>query len=157
MKLPPFMHAGHRVHIGTHVFTPQEIIDFARRYDPQPFHIDAEAARNSVLGGLCASGWHTVAVWMRKQRDATAIMLADLERQGYGRVEYGPSPGFRNLKWLRPVFAGDEIAYWNETVECRPSASRPGWHVFSGRSGGDNQKGEPVLTFESSVLIRYPA
>ena len=157
MNLPPFMHAGHRVNIGTHVFTPEEIIDFARKYDPQPFHLDPELARNSLLGGLCASGWHTVAVWMRKQRDATSVMLADLEKRGYERLQYGPSPGFRNLKWLRPVFAGDEIAYWNETVECRQSASKQGWHVFSGRSGGDNQKGEPVLTFESSVLIRYPA
>jgi acyl dehydratase len=157
MNLPPIFTVGHVEQLGSHVFTAEEIIAFARKYDPQIFHLDAEAARKSVLGGLCASGWHTAAMWMRKQRDRSAQMLAELERDGFGKLEYGPSPGYRNLKWIRPVYAGDEISYTSETIECRPSASRPGWYVTSGRNAGTNQKGQPVFAFESTVLVHYRA
>ncbi len=157
MKLPPMFTPGHVEQLGTHVFTADEIVAFARNFDPQIFHLDAEAAKNSVLGGLCASGWHTVAMWMRKQRDRTAELLLELERDGYSKLEYGPSPGFRNLRWIRPVYAGDAISYTSETAELRASASRPGWHVMTGRNAGTNQNGQPVMTFESTVLLKYPA
>ena len=85
------------------------------------------------------------------------ILLAELERDGFGKLEYGPSPGYRNLKWIRPVYAGDEISYTSETIECRPSASRPGWYVTSSRNAGTNQKGQPVFAFESTVLVHYRA
>jgi acyl dehydratase len=157
MSLPPIFTVGHVEQLGSHVFTADEIMAFARKYDPQIFHLDEEAARKSVLGGLCASGWHTAAIGMRKQRDRTTQMLAELERDGLGKVEYGPSPGYKNLKWIRPVYAGDEIAYISETIECRASASRPGWHVMRCRNAGTNQKGQPVFAFESTVLVRYLA
>lgn len=157
MKLPPFFAAGQVEQLGEHTFTAEEIIAFARKYDPQIFHLDPEAAKKSVLGGLCASGWHTVAMWMRKQRDHSALLLPQLERDGYGKVEYGPSPGFSRLRWIRPVYAGDTVSYTSETVVCRPSASRAGWHVLTARNGGANQDGKPVLSFESTVLVKYPA
>lgn len=157
MKLPPLFTPGHVERLGDHLFTADEIVEFARKYDPQIFHLDAEAAKKSVLGGLCASGWHTAAMWMRKQRDRTAELLKELERDGYGKVEYGPSPGYKNLRWIRPVYAGDTVSYTSETLECRPSASRPGWYILTSRSAGLNQKGQPVLSFESSVFLRYPA
>lgn len=155
MKLPPFMHEGQHFTIGSHHFEEAEIIRFARKYDPQPFHVDPVAARNSLFGGHCASGWHTASVWMRKQRDASALMMEELLAQGYGPVEYGPSGGFTNLKWPRPVFAGDTVTYSNTTLACRPSASRPGWHVLSGTNSGTNQAGQPVLSFNSMGLLRY--
>ncbi len=157
MKLPPFMQAGHVFHIGSHLFEEAEIIRFARKYDPQPFHVDPEAARSSLLGGHCASGWHTAGMWMRKQRDASVVLFAELAAQGYGAVEYGPSGGFQNLKWPRPVFAGDTVSYSNTTLSCRPSASRPGWHVIAGHNSGTNQNGQLVFEFESMALLRYPA
>jgi acyl dehydratase len=157
MKLPPFMHDGYVAQLGSHRFSEEEILRFARKYDPQPFHVDKEAAKASLMGGLCASGWHTAGVWMRKQRDHSAVMLAGLESDGYGTVEYGPSGGFRNLKWPNPVRVGDTVAFSNITLSCRQSASRPGWHVLSGRNGGINQDGKPVLEFESMVLLRYSA
>ncbi|MCU0790057.1 MAG: MaoC family dehydratase [Nitratireductor sp.] len=157
MNLPPFFAAGHVEQLGDHLFTADEIMAFARKYDPQIFHLDPEAAKQSVLGGLCASGWHTVAMWMRKQRDHSAELLPRLEREGHGKVEYGPSPGFSSLRWIRPVYAGDTVSYSSETLTCRPSASRPGWHVMSARNVGVNQHGQPVLSFESTVLVKHPA
>lgn len=144
---------GTRVELGSHLFTQEEIVAFARRYDPQPFHLDPVAARDTVLGGLCASGWHTAAMWMRKQRDTSARMAAEWRAAGSRRIEFGPSPGIRNLKWLRPVRPGDTIAYAMTIMECRASASRPGWHVLSVSNSGDNQDGEPVLVFESTALV----
>ena len=157
MNLPHFLQEGHFAEIGSHAFTAAEIISFARKYDTQYFHLDGEAARNSMFGGLCASGWHTTAVWMRKQRDHAAAILAGLEAKDLASVEFGPSGGFRDLIWPRPVFAGDVISYTNKTVSCRPSASRPGWHVVSGEMGGRNQHGQSVMQFVSIVLVRSPA
>lgn len=157
MKLPPQFAVGYRARIGDHHFTAQEIIRFARKFDPQPFHLDEQAARESIFGGLCASGWHTASVWMRKQRDHAASLQEELTEQGYGLLRYGPSPGFDNLRWLRPVFAGDTITYFNETTACRPSQSKPGWYVLSGDHSGENQNGDTVITFNSTVLVNYPA
>ncbi len=157
MTEPDFFQPGFRTELGSHVFTAGEIIRFARRYDPQPFHLDEALARQSVLGGLCASGWHTVSMWMRKHRDAAAQMAYARAQRGEPRVEFGPSPGFEDLHWRRPVFAGATIAYSSTTSLCRPSASRPGWYVLSARNEAENANGDPVLTFASTALVRYPA
>ena len=157
MKLPPLFEAGHRARLGSHTFSRAEIIRFATRFDPQRFHVDEEAARNSVLGALCASGWHTAAVWMRKQRDWSAAALAEWVGAGNPPFEIGPSPGFDNLRWIRPVYVDDTIAYFNTTRACRPSASRPGWYVFTGFQEGLNQKGEPVFSFDSFGFMKFPA
>jgi len=143
---------GEVAQLGSYRFTPEEIVTFARAYDPQPFHVDAEAARHSLFGGLCASGWHTAAVWMK-------LMVAHWERQrqaaralGLAVPSLGPSPGFRDLKWLKPVFAGDELTYTVQIVEARPSASRPGWGLVTQHSTAVNQKGEPVFAFTGTVM-----
>jgi acyl dehydratase len=156
-ELPDFLTPGYRADLGTHVFTAEEIVRFAEKYDPQLFHVDVEAARASIFGGLCASGWHTAAVWMRKQRDHAARRAKLRAEAGLPAVEFGPSPGFENLKWLRPVYAGEEIRFYCETTVFRPSASRPGWHVFTGNNGGTLLDGTPVISFTSSALVRYPA
>ena len=155
MKLPPFMHPGFRDTIGSHEFLEPDIVRFARKYDPQIFHLDRDAAEKSVLGGLCASGWHTASMWMKCQRDYSRKMIADLVQQGYGTVEYGPSPGFEALRWQKPVFVGDVVTYFNETRECRRSKSRSGWYILSADAGGHNQHGELVLRFNSNVFLRY--
>lgn len=154
MKLPPSFTPGHRAEIGSHLFSEADIIAFASKYDPQVFHIDPQAAKASLFGGHCASGWHTAAMWMRKQRDHETRSAADWQASGGSPVEYGPSPGFRALKWLRPVHAGDTITYYTTTKECRPSGSRPGWLVTTTLNEGFNQRGEPVISFETSVLVR---
>ena len=156
-SLPEFMVPGWSAEIGQHTFNAEEIIEFASAYDPQIFHLDAEAAKSTVLGGLCASGWHTASMWMRKQRDFVAASMKERAKSGLPLPEFGPSPGFENLKWLAPVYVGDTITYFNATLQCRPSKSRPGWHVMSGRQSAQNQHGKIVLTFESSVLLKYPA
>lgn len=155
--MPEFMTPGWSAEIGKHTFSAEEIIAFAKAFDSQPFHVDAEAAKSSLFGGLCASGWHTASMWMRKQRDYTLNYLAERKKNGLPTAEFGPSPGFENLKWLKPVFAGDTITYFNATTACRESKSRPGWYILSGESKGENQHGETVLTFESAVLLKFPA
>lgn len=157
MNMPPILRPGQRDALGSHTFTREEIIRFASRYDPQRFHIDEEAARKSVLGGLCASGWHTAAIWMRKFRDASDAAVAAWVAAGNRPYEIGPSPGFDNLRWIRPVYVDDTISYFCTTMTCRPSASRPGWYVFTGAQEALNQKGEPVMSFDSTGFARYPA
>ncbi|MGB7286169.1 MAG: MaoC family dehydratase [Salaquimonas sp.] len=155
--MPDFMTAGWEVEIGAHTFTSEEIIKFAKAYDPQIFHLDAEAAKDSLFGGLCASGWHTASIWMRKQRDHSKKATSERVKNGLPIAEFGPSPGFNNLKWMRPVFAGDTVTYFNEILSCRPSQSKPGWYVMTARQSGKNQHGQPVISFESMVLLKYPA
>jgi acyl dehydratase len=92
-----------------------EMLAFAQRFDPQPFHLDEEAAKRSVLGGLCASGWFTACLWSRAYVDT---VLADSTAQG--------SPGGRDLSWLTPVFPGDLLRMQLEVISARRSQSRPG-------------------------------
>jgi acyl dehydratase len=149
---------GARSEIGSHRFTVEEIKAFAERYDPQPFHLDEAAAARSHFGGLVASGWHTAATWMRlaverRKRDAEAARA-----RGEPVAVLGPSPGFRDLKWLLPVYAGDTITYATEVVDKRVSARRPGWGLMHVLNTGTNQDGKLVLSFLSTAFIeRRPA
>jgi acyl dehydratase len=108
-------HRGDVIDLGNTVVDRDEMLAFARRFDPQPFHTDEAAARASVLGGLCASGWFTCSRWMRAYADA---VLAGSTSQG--------SPGGRELAWPAPVFPGDELACRAEIGSVRESRSRPG-------------------------------
>ena len=157
ITLPPFMRTGWSGDLGSHLFSAEEIIEFAEDYDPQIFHLDPVAAEKSLLGGLCASGWHTASVWMRQMRETMAEELARLESMAEPLFEFGPSPGFEKLHWYRPVYTGDTIAYSSETLECRPSRSKPGWYLLKGLQSATNEKGDPVISFESVVLVKYPA
>jgi acyl dehydratase len=145
---------GDRFALGSHVFTAEEIKAFAARFDPQPFHIDEEAAARSHFGGLCAWGWHSASVWMRLMVDYRRRLNAGRSARGEPVVELGASPGFRDLKWMRPVYAGDKITYDSEVVALRPSKSRPDWGLLSMRNSGTNQKGELALSFVSTVFIQ---
>lgn len=157
MTMPSLFLPDRRTKLGSHTFTAEEILRFARKYDPQPFHVDPEAARNSVLGGLCASGWHTAGMWMRKFRDHCATLNAEWVADGNPPFEMGPSPGVRNMRWIRPVYVDDTITFWNQTKSARESASKPGWFIYSSYQEGINQKDEPVFSFESTGFLRYPA
>lgn len=138
--------------LGTHPFTAEEIRAFAGEYDPQPFHLDAEAAAGTHFGALSASGWHTAAAWRRRvalTRDAAAAALL---AQGREPARFGPSPGFRDLRWLRPVQASDTVHFRSTLVDKRPSASRPGWGLVFHDDAGVNGRGEQVFLVRSCVL-----
>ena len=147
---------GSRIEMGSHLFTAGDIIEFASRFDPQRFHVDADAARESVFGGLCASGWHTASVWMKLNVAAMNSLIEQMREQGKPLPVFGPSPGFRDLKWLKPVFAGDEIRYGHTITGILPMASRPGWSIMEGDADARNQAGEPVMSFRSAVVVKMP-
>jgi len=140
--------AGSERDLGAFTFTPEAIVGFARQFDPQPFHLDPEAACRSHFGGLCASGWHTAAIWMK------LLIAARQGARAAGRrlPVLGPSPGFRDLQWLKPVYAGDTIRYRAAVIESRPSASRPGWRLVVQRNTAENQHGERVFAFQGAVF-----
>jgi acyl dehydratase len=141
---------GQRIELGSFVFTAPEIVAFARSFDPQPFHLDEAAAEASSFGRLAASGWHTAAVWMATMVDHRKRQLA---LAGGRAPRLGPSPGFSNLRWSRPVFAGDRITYLSEVAGRRDSASRPGWGLLFHRNTGINQDGEEVFGFDGCVFL----
>lgn len=129
--------AGSVREFGNMTVTREAIIGFAREFDPQPFHVDEEAGRDSLFGGLCASGWHTASMAMRMMCDEYLLESASLG-----------SPGVENLKWLKPVYPGDSLRVRLQVIEARPMASRP--HVGLVRSRWEvlNQRAETVLTME---------
>lgn len=154
MTLDEFFRIGTTVTLGSHRFEPEAIKAFARKYDPQIFHIDEEAARKSVLGGLCASGWHTAATWMKLNLQS-GMDGGGAGWNGPGPVpEFGPSPGFKNLKWLKPVYAGEIVTFTRTALSHRPISSRPGWRLLSLRSEAFDSTGDKVLEFESAVLVK---
>ena len=153
MKFFEDIAVGEKIELGRHTFTAPDIKAFAARFDPQPFHLDEAAAARSHFGALCASGWHTAAIWMR-------LMVEHQRRDDAARVSrgevvaaLGPSPGFRELKWLKPVYVGDTISYASEVLERRASNSRPQWGLMTIRNIGVNQKGEPVISFVSVAFV----
>ena len=124
-----------------------ELIAFAKQYDPQPFHTDEEAARNSPFQGLAASGWHTAALTMR--------LMVDGEFKPAGGIL---GVGFDDLSWPRPVRPGDELHAKSEVLEVRPSKSRPDRGMIRARTTTFNQNDEPVMMFTGNLLVpRRPA
>lgn len=128
---------GESADMGSHRFTQDEIIAFARQFDPQPFHTDPQAAAASAFGGLIASGWHTCAIGMR-------LMV---EHYISRTVSFG-SPGVEEIRWLRPVRPGDTLSYRRTVLASRASASRPGVGLVKQRWEALNQHGELVLSME---------
>jgi acyl dehydratase len=153
MKFYEDLAIGDRAGIGTHRFTADEIKAFAKAYDPQLFHVDEDAARASHFGALCASGWHTAATWMRLMIQHRRREAERLAARGEPVPVLGPSPGFRDLRWFKPVYAGDTISYDTEVVEKRASISRPQWGLVSFRNSGTNQHGETVVSFTSTAFV----
>lgn len=144
---------GREHEIGAHVFTAEAIREFAEKYDPQPFHLDEEAAKASVLGGLCASGWHTAAAFMRLNVEAITASVTGHVAAGGRMPLVGPSPGFKNLRWPRPVYAGTRITYYSSVTGKRASASRPGWGIVEAASRGEDEAGRTVFSIETAAFI----
>jgi acyl dehydratase len=144
---------GERHTLGSFTFTAEAIKAFARGYDPQAFHLDEEAGRKSLFGGLAASGWHTASVYMKLLVAYLKDLAEAAEARGENAGQSGPSPGFKNLKWPRPVLAGDTITYYYEATSMRPLASRPEFGLVSGTTTAVNQRGEIVLFFENAVFL----
>lgn len=134
---------GETQQIGQKRIDKDEIIAFAKQFDPQPFHVDETAAKVSMYGGLIASGWHTVALVMRMMCDSYMLDSASLG-----------SPGIDNLKWLKPVRPGDTIRAQRTTLEVRASASRPEMGLVKTRWEVLNQNGEPVMTMEGYGMFQ---
>lgn len=131
---------------GSLTVTKEEILSFARQFDPQPFHVDEEAARQSPYGGLIASGWHTAALCMR-------LIVALL---GSGSGSLG-SPGVDELRWLKPVRPGDELSVRVEVLEAIPSRSKPDRGLVKLRYTMRNQKSEDVMTMIAlGLVLRRP-
>lgn len=118
------------------------IKSFAAEFDPQPFHLDEEAAGKSVFKGLAASGWHTASLTMR--------LLVESEIQPAGGIV---GAGFDEFRWPRPVRPGDELHLESEVLEVRESKSRPEQGVIKVRTTTMNQKGEPVQVFVGSLIV----
>jgi acyl dehydratase len=144
---------GARREVGSFTFTAELIKKFAAQFDPQVFHLDEEAGRKSLFGGLAASGWHVGSVCMK-------LLVADGQRQideAAGRGEeiavWGPSPGFRELRWIRPVLAGDTISFASVIESKRLSDKRPEWGIVQARNSGANQRGEPVFSLLATAFV----
>jgi acyl dehydratase len=147
------LQVGLRRELGSYAFTAENIVAFAKQFDPQPFHLDEEAGRRSLFGGLAASGWHIASACMRllvleRQQEAAAEAA-----RGEAVAVWGPSPGFRDLRWHKPVLAGDTISYANEIASLRASDSRPEWGIVQARNTGTNQRGDLVFSFLATAFV----
>ena len=136
-------HPGDVYPLGSRSVSKDEILDFARQYDPQYFHVDEERAKESIYGGLIASGWHTAAMTMRLACEAIMLQSA-----GMG------SPGLDELRWVRPVRPGDTLHARMEILSARPSQSKPDRGVVQSQVVVTNQDGDTVLTWKAMGMYR---
>jgi acyl dehydratase len=134
---------GRRFPLGPKTVTSDEIIEFAREFDPQPMHLDEEAGNASILRGLAASGWHTAAMFMRMLIDS--YLLAS-HSEG--------SPGIDVMDWKKPVLAGDTLSGHSIVIDARPLRSRPGIGMIKFRHEVMNQRGELVCFSENPIMFR---
>ncbi len=139
------LEVGRETDFGSYEVTREEVLEFARKYDPQPFHLSDEAAAKTHFGRLAASGWHSCAMTM-------AVIVRHLA-SGEGMAGLG-SPGVDELRWLKPVYPGDTLHVSGTIVEKTPSRSKPDLGSYRTAMTVANQEGAPVLTFTSIVLIR---
>ena len=144
---------GQRREVGSFTFTAELIKKFAAQFDPQRFHLDEEEGRKSLFGGLAASGWHVGSVCMK-------LLVTDGQRQarealarGEKVAAWGPSPGFRELRWIKPVLAGDTISFASEVESLRLLERRPEWGVLEARNTGTNQRGEVVFSLLATAFV----
>ena len=133
---------GQTFRSGSRRVTEADIKAFAKEFDPQPFHLDHEAAKATMFGGLAASGWHTMALTMRLLVDGGAPIAGGII-----------GAGAEELRWPRPVRPGDELTVESEVLEIRPSRSRPTQGLMKMRSTTLNQNGEPVQVFVANLVV----
>ena len=139
--------AGRVFEGGKRQLTEQDIIGFAREYDPQYFHTDPEAAKKSIYGGLIASGWQTVGVCMRLMCDSYLLETACMG-----------SPGMDEVRWLKPVFPGDTLRMSATVIAAKPSSSKPDRGMATMRWNIYNQKDELVMHMQGmQIMGRRPA
>lgn len=134
---------GQTLELGSRGVTREEIIDFAKQFDPQPFHVDEDAARQSIFGGLIASGWHTTSLLMRLMVDG---LLSHSSSMG--------SPGIDQIRWLLPVRPGDTLSARATVQKVTPSSSKPDRGVMHSLYEVRNQKGELVMTMQGMGLFK---
>jgi len=134
---------GSTARFGDYAVTREEVIAFAEKYDPQPFHLSDEAAAKTHFGRLAASGWHTNAMTM-------AMLVAHYQADPIASLG---AAGVDELRWLKPVFPGDVLRCETEVLEARASQSRPEMGIVRSRVTTFNQKDEPVLSFIANALI----
>ncbi len=137
------LEVGRTVEVGQVTVTAEEIVAFARQFDPQPFHTDEAAARGSPFGGLIASGWHTASLCMRLVVERLIDPVTTLG-----------SPGVDELRWLRPVRPGDTLTLHVTVLEATPSRSKPDRGIGRFRYELSNQRGESVMTMVALGMIR---
>ncbi|AEI76368.1 acyl dehydratase [Cupriavidus necator N-1] len=138
---------GSRRELGSYLVTEEEILAFARQYDPQPFHIDKEAAARSIYGGVISSGWMTCSIMMR------LLVLSST-----GKSASMGSPGVDEIRWLKPVYAGDTLSVVLNVLDTRPSQSKPDRGVVHTQWEATNQRGELVCTVKGMGMYgRRPA
>jgi len=135
---------GAETYFGSYDVTREEVLEFARKYDPQPFHLSDEAAAKTHFGRLAASGWHTCAMTMA----VIARKVVNEEQAGLG------SPGVDELRWLKPVYPGDTLHVRGKILDKTPSRSKPEIGSFRTETTVTNQHDVPVMRFTSIVLIR---
>jgi acyl dehydratase len=135
---------GAETYFGSYDVTREEVLEFAHKYDPQPFHISDEEAAKTHFGRIAASGWHTTAMTMA----VIARLVVKHEQAGLG------SPGIDELRWLKPVYPGDTLHVRGKIVDKAPSRSKPDRGSFRTETTVTNQDGVPVMSFTSIVLIR---
>ena len=133
---------GQDIDLGTRTVTEEEIVTFAREYDPQPFHVDRDAAAHSIYGGVIASGWHTCGMMMRMVVDGLLNRSASMG-----------SPGLDGVRWLAPVRAGDTLNVRYQTVQVKASASKPDRGVVWSKWVAINQHGQTVCTVEGMGMF----
>ena len=138
------LEVGRETDFGAYEVTREEVLEFARKYDPQPFHLSDEAAAKTHFGRLAASGWHTAAMTMA----VIARKVVENEQAGLG------SPGIDELRWLKPVYPGDTLHVRGRIIDKTPSRSRPDMGSFRTETTVTKQDDVPVMRFTSIVLIR---
>jgi acyl dehydratase len=138
------LEVGAETDFGTYEVTREEVLEFARKYDPQPFHLSDEEAAKTHFGRLSASGWHTAAMTMA----VIARKVVGEEQAGLG------SPGIDELRWKKPVYPGDSLHVTGKILDKTPSRSRPDMGSFRTQTTVTNQDGQVVMTFISIVLMR---
>ncbi|MFK4823635.1 MaoC family dehydratase [Paenochrobactrum sp. BZR 588] len=142
--------------LGSFTFTQENIIEYARQFDPQYFHVDPVAAKDSLFGNLCASGWHSASVWVKLNIQSLQREVAEMIAKGEIPPVFGPSPGFTNLTWTRPVFVGDTLTYTRIITSIRALESKPGWSMITMICAARDEKNEEILRFENAAMIKLP-
>jgi acyl dehydratase len=144
---------GARREIGSFTFTAENIKKFAAQFDPQRFHLDEEEGRKSLFGGLAASGWHVGSVCMKLLVANGQRQIREAAARGEKIAVWGPSPGFRDLRWLKPVLAGDTLTYATEIAAKRISEKRPEWGIVEARNTGTNQRNELAFSLLATAFV----